>query len=79
MKAAVAMAEAGLGFMIFPAIGDAYKGPLKAIPIEGSERYIFRCLLISGRSLNSRQRICLGYSKISLQNKSTVSVGDTAL
>ena len=34
-ESAVAMAEAGLGFMIFPAIGDAYKGPLKAIPIKG--------------------------------------------
>lgn len=34
-ESAVAMAEAGLGFMIFPAIWDAYKGPLKAIPIKG--------------------------------------------
>lgn len=40
-ESAVAMAEAGLGFMIFPAIGDAYKGPLKAIPIKGVKEISF--------------------------------------
>ncbi len=40
-ESAVAMAEAGLGFMIFPAIEDAYKGPLKAIPIEGVKEISF--------------------------------------
>lgn len=37
----LAMAEAGLGFMIFPAIEDAYKGPLKAIPIKGVKEISF--------------------------------------
>ncbi len=40
-ESAVTMAEAGLGFMIFPAIGDAYKGPLKAIPIKGVKEVSF--------------------------------------
>ena len=40
-ESAVAMAEAGLGFMIFPTIGDAYKGPLKAIPIKGVKEISF--------------------------------------
>ncbi|WP_418828506.1 LysR substrate-binding domain-containing protein [Ruminococcus sp.] len=40
-ESAVAMAEAGLGFMIFPAIEDAYKGPLKAIPIKGVKEISF--------------------------------------
>ena len=40
-ESAVAMAEAGLGFMFSPAIEDAYKGPLKAIPIKGVKEISF--------------------------------------
>lgn len=34
-ESALTMAEAGIGFFIYPVIGDTYRGPLRAIPIKG--------------------------------------------
>lgn len=40
-ESALALAEAGLGFMIFPVIGDTFKGSLKCIPINGIDEISF--------------------------------------
>ena len=40
-ESAITMAEAGIGFFVYPMIGETYRGPLKCIPINGVREVSF--------------------------------------
>ena len=40
-ESALALAETGLGFLVYPDIGGTYKGPLKQIPLSGVKEVSF--------------------------------------